>query len=264
MAEYVSLMIDGATVKARQGQSVLDVANEYGICIPHLCHYPTLSDFGGCRVCIVENVAHGRASVGDPKGGPTGPLRGTSRLGTVTASCTLEAAEGLVVLTNTPLIRRLRRNIAELLVAQAPNSRAIQDLALRCGVREVRYSFHNDSCVLCGRCVRVCQEVWQARALGFVGRGKRRHVASPFNNRAELCKECRTCIDICPMTITPCYGPMKSGQESLCGRCEGQLLMLDAAGGACVWCELGKGFGCTRQLQARGSRDGSRNALAMR
>jgi NADH dehydrogenase/NADH:ubiquinone oxidoreductase subunit G len=244
MAEYVSLKIDGATVKARQGQSVLDVANEYGICIPHLCHYPTLSDFGGCRVCIVENIVHGRSRV--------------------TASCTLEAAGGLVVLTNTPRIRRLRRNIAELLVAQAPNSRAIQDLALRCGVRQVRYSFHNESCVLCGRCVRVCQEMWQARALGFVGRGKRRHVASPFNNRAELCKECRTCIDICPMTITPCYGPMKSGQESLCGRCEGQLLMADAAGGACVWCELGKGFGCTRQLQARGSRDGSRNALVMR
>ena len=62
-------------------------------------------------------------------------------------------------------------NIAEMLVAEAPNSRAIQDMAVRCGVTDVRYPFRNKDCVLCGRCVRVCREVWQSKSLGFVGRG---------------------------------------------------------------------------------------------
>jgi len=70
-------------------------------------------------------------------------------------------------------------------VAQAPNSRAIQDIAVRCGVKKVRYPFRNDNCVLCGRCVRVCTEVWKARAIGFVGRGKERHVEHPFGVRPE-------------------------------------------------------------------------------
>jgi len=75
----------------------------------------------------------------------------------------------MVIKSNTDRIRKLRKNLAELLVAQAPNSRAIQDIAVRCGVEEVRYKFRNDNCVLCGRCVRVCTEVWKARAIGFVG-----------------------------------------------------------------------------------------------
>jgi bidirectional [NiFe] hydrogenase diaphorase subunit len=230
MQEYVNITIDGAKISAVRGTSVLDTAMEYGICIPHLCHYPGLSDIGACRLCIVEHIVNGKAKV--------------------TASCTLNVAEGMVIRTDTDRIKRLRRNIAELLVAQAPNSRAIQDVAVRCGVKQVRYPFHNDNCVLCGRCVRVCAEMWQAKALGFVGRGKDRHVDFPFGRKPDFCKSCNTCIDICPMTITPCPGPMKSGEEYLCLACEGQLTMADSLPGACVWCDLGKGFQCARQVQA--------------
>ncbi len=226
MQQYVTMKIDGAAIRAVKGSSVLDVAIEHGICIPHLCHVQNLSDIGACRLCIVENVINGRSQI--------------------TTSCTLNVQEGMVILSNTERIRNLRRNIAELLVAEAPNSRAIQDIAVLCGVKEVRYPFRNNDCVLCGRCVRVCAEIWQARAIGFVGRGKDRHVDFPFGVRPDFCKECNSCIALCPMTITPCDGPMKPGEERFCGKCESQLSMAGAMEGSCVWCELGEGFGCAR------------------
>lgn len=226
-AKIVTLTIDGAVVRTFQGRPILDVAMEYGICIPHLCHIPSITAIGACRLCIVENIVDGRARI--------------------TTSCTLEAREGMVIRSNTDRIRRLRRGIAELLVAQAPNSRAIQDIAVRCGVKEVRYPFRNDNCVLCGRCVRVCEELWQARAIGFVGRGKQRRVEFPFGVRPSFCKKCNMCIDLCPMTITPCGGPMLEGEEYLCGRCESQLSMAETIPDTCVLCGLGTGFDCTRQ-----------------
>ena len=226
MLQYVNVNIDGAIIRTPKGTSVLDTAIEYGICIPHLCHVPYLSDIGACRLCIVEHVVNGRSKV--------------------TASCTLNVEEGMVIKTNTDNIRKLRRNLAELLVAQAPNSRAIQDIAVRCGVKEVRYPFRNEDCVLCGRCVRACTEVWKARAIGFVGRGNNRHVDFPFGIRPDFCKQCGACIQLCPMTITPCDGPMKPGEERLCGNCESQLMVNEQAPGGCEWCKLGEGFGCGR------------------
>lgn len=226
MIQYVTMKIDGAHFRATRGASVLDVALEYGFCIPHLCHYQYLTDTGACRLCIVEHIQNGRSKV--------------------TTSCTLLVQEGMRILSNTSKIRRLRRNIAELLVAQAPNSRAIQDIAVLCGVKDVQYPFRNDNCVLCGRCVRVCEEIWGAKALGFVGRGTDRRVSTPFGVRSEFCKQCGGCTDLCPMTITPCDGPMKPGEEYLCGKCESQLIAAEASPGSCVWCELGEGFKCSR------------------
>lgn len=226
MQQFVTVTIDGAHVRAVKGTSVLDVAIEFGICIPHLCHVPYLSDLGACRLCIVEHMQEGRSKI--------------------TTSCTLLVQEGMVIHTNTEKIRKLRHNIAELLVAQAPNSRAIQDIAVLCGVKEVRYPFRNSDCVLCGRCVRVCTEMWQAQAIGFVGRGKDRRVDFPFGVRPDFCKQCGSCVMLCPMTITPCEGPIKPGEEYLCGKCESQVLEAQTMPGACVWCELGKGFQCGR------------------
>ena len=226
MLQYVTVNIDGADIKAPRGSSILEVAIEYGICIPHLCHVPNLSDIGACRLCIVELVENGRSKV--------------------TTSCTLSIQQGMEVLTNTDKIRRLRRNIAELLVAEAPNSRAIQDIAVRCGVKDVRYPFRNNNCVLCGRCVRACTELWQAKAIGFVGRGIDRHVERPLDLYSELCKKCDYCIDLCPMTITPCEGPMKPGEEYLCGKCESQLMIQEERPQSCAWCRLGEGFNCGR------------------
>lgn len=231
MLEYISLTIDGANIRVPKGTSVLDAALEYGVCIPHLCHVPGLSRIGACRLCLVELVENGRSKI--------------------TASCTLDARQGMFVLTATDKVRSLRRNVAELLVAEAPNSKAIQDIAARCGVTDVRYAFHNNNCVLCGRCVRVCGEMWQAKALGMIGRGKERRAQYPFSEKPEFCKNCNSCIDICPMTITPCPGPMKPGEEYYCGKCLSQLSMAENTYDSCVMCELGKGFQCIRQEPVR-------------
>jgi len=226
MQKNVNVNMDGADIRAIMGTSVLDTAIEYGICIPHLCHIPYLSDIGACRLCIVEHVVNGRSKI--------------------TTSCTLKVEEDMVIMTSTDRIRKLRHNLAELLVTQAPNSRAIQDIALRCGVTEVRYPFRNEDCVLCGRCVRMCTDVWRVQAIGFVGRGKDRHRDYPFSVRPEFCKQCGSCVEMCPMTIAPCGGPMKSGEERLCGQCESQLIIADQTPGSCVLCKLGEGFACGR------------------
>ena len=88
MLQYVNVDIDGALIRAVRGASVLDTAIEYGICIPHLCHVPHLSDIGACRLCIVEHVRNGRS--------------------TVTTSCTLKVEEGMVIMTNTDKLRPIQ------------------------------------------------------------------------------------------------------------------------------------------------------------
>jgi bidirectional [NiFe] hydrogenase diaphorase subunit len=228
MQQYVNLTINNIPIQAVKGSSVLDAAISHAICIPHLCHIPGISDIGACRLCIVENVIDGRANI--------------------TTSCTLLVQEGMVINSSTERVMKLRRNIAELLVSQAPNSKAIQDIAVRCGVTEVRYPFRNSDCILCGRCVRLCNEQARANALGFVGRGRDRHVDHAPGKLSDYCKKCNACIMFCPMSVTPCGGPMKDGQERLCGQCESQLAMAKEIPGVCVWCELGKGFQCSRYL----------------
>ncbi len=226
MIQEVTLNIDGISVKAAKGTSVLDAALDYGICIPHLCRIPYISDSGSCRLCIVEHITNGRSKI--------------------TTSCTLLVKEGMKIRTNTEKIRRLRRNIAELIVAHAPNSRATQDMAIRCGVKEVRYPFRNNDCILCGRCVRACTGRFGEKAIGFVGRGKDRRVEPVFDIYSQLCNECGRCIDLCPMTIVPCDGPMKRGEERLCANCESKMQLAEEVPGFCVACELGEGFQCER------------------
>ncbi len=224
MPKMVTITVDGAQIRTPEGTSVLEAALEAGICIPNLCHIPGVTPLGACRVCIVEVVQGDRRKM--------------------TASCTLEAREGLVVDAHSEAVLRARRNIVELLLAEAPNSRAIQDLAVRVGVTRSRYPMRNNDCVLCGKCVRVCDEVWQSKSLGFVGRGRERRVALPFDKRPETCKRCHACIDVCPMTITPCPGPMS--EPGVCGLCESQTTMVAGIEDTCVWCELGRGFQCAR------------------
>lgn len=227
MAEFVNIFINGAGIKAVKGAYVLDIALEYGICIPHLCNVRTLMPSGACRLCIVEVIKDGRSKV--------------------TTSCTLEAQDGMVVEAHSEKILKARKNIAEMLVAEAPNSRAIQDLVVRCGVISVRYPFRNKDCVLCGRCVKACSELWQSKSLGFVGRGAKREVRLPFDQRPEFCKLCYSCIDLCPMSVTPCDGYMDEGKEKFCGKCESQLSMAKEARDSCIDCRLGEGFNCARK-----------------
>lgn len=223
MENSVTIQINGVSVLTPKGTPVIDAAHDAGFCIPNLCHLRSGDALGACRMCMVELEERGKTKI--------------------TASCTLEAKEGMVIRTHTETLQRLRRNIAELILAEAPNSRAVQDMAVRVGLKNVRYPFRNNDCILCGKCVRVCDVVLHSESLGFVGRGINRHVSLPFGDR-NLCLHCNECLSVCPMSITPCEGPMLEGH--MCGKCESTMSIAEGNEDACFWCEMGRGFMCSR------------------
>jgi bidirectional [NiFe] hydrogenase diaphorase subunit len=194
MSETISLTIDGETVETTEGASVLAAALNAGICIPNLCWLPKVTPTGACRVCLVEVERHGRRRM--------------------TASCTLEAKEGMIVHAHSEDVLRARRNIVELLLAEAPQSEVLQALAERLGLEEVRYPERESDCVLCGRCVAACAEIAGTGAKGSVGRGSRRHIGLPFYQE-KYCQKCGECTDRCPMDIAPVSKRGKPG--GVCG-----------------------------------------------
>ena len=174
----ISLEIDGQKVVAREGMTILEVARDMGIEVPTLCHHEALSPYGACRLCTVEIERNG-----------------STRMVT---SCNYMAADGLVVRTNSPKVRKLRKGILELLLPVAP-CRAIQELAEEYGAQRSRFVADEATyCVLCGLCVRYCAEVRQVHAIGFVGRGTERRVAFFPEIAQQECMSCRECFGLCP------------------------------------------------------------------
>ena len=196
MAEMVTLTVDGETIETEEGTSVLKAAINAGICIPNLCYLPGLKPTGACRLCLVEVEKNGRRQM--------------------TASCTLEAKEGIVIHAHSDDVLRARRNIIELLWAEAPESSVLEALAERLGVDEVRYPERENDCVLCGRCVATCAEISKTGNKGAVGRGINRHIALPFY-KEEYCQKCYECRDRCPMEIQP------RSRRDPCGVCGSEL-----------------------------------------
>lgn len=175
----ITLTIDGREIGAEEGWTVLMAAQNVGIEIPTLCYHEALSSSGACRLCSVEVTTK----------------RGRNR---VVASCLYPVEEGLNVQTNSEKIRRLRRGLMELLVARCPNSQKIQDMARQMGVREPRFRLEGEDCILCGLCVRVCQEISEAKAISAVNRGIKKEIAAPFYDLAESCIGCGGCAYVCP------------------------------------------------------------------
>ncbi len=210
-----SLVIDNIKTQGKKGETILEVARRYGINIPTLCFVENLSAYGACRLCVVEISKKGRQPI-------------------LSASCTYEIQDGLVVNTKSERVIKARKMLAELLVAAAPNVKIAQDIAARCGIKEVRFKMEDNRCVLCGICVRMCHEQMKGQALGFVGRGIDRKIQMPFNKRPKECFLCRGCEFVCPGMEIPCQGIKMPGQ--LCGRC----LRIDEAPYCCT---LGS-FGC--------------------
>lgn len=191
------LSIDGIEVEVERGTSVLEAANFLGIPIPTLCHDDGLAPYGACRLCVVE--------VGRP---PHSKLL---------SACTLAADEGLVVQTHSARVERARQLLLELYVATCPQSKTLQDLASRYGVRKVRLEPEYEDCIQCGKCVRMCAEQMQAGAIGFAYRGQRRKVMSPFRQASELCRRCGACLHICPVIELRCAGAQP--ETTLCSGC---------------------------------------------
>jgi NADH dehydrogenase/NADH:ubiquinone oxidoreductase subunit G len=223
----INLTIDGLDVQVEEGSSLLDVAQFYGIKIPTLCHHDGLTDYGACRLCIVEIGKGANAKL--------------------VSSCTYPAEEGLSVRTNSKRVVESRKMLVELLLAMCPSSKTIQDLAAAMEVRQVRFKVEHNDCILCGLCVRMCAEQMDAKAIGFVNRGKDRKITTPFDIKSDVCRTCGGCMYICPACELRCQGPNPPGD--VCGACaniepvcledeDDKMCFLET----CGWCykELGR------------------------
>jgi len=134
------------------------------------------------------------------------------------SSCTYPVREGITVRTHSIKVMETRKLLLELYLATCPSSKVIQDLASSHGVNRVRFKQKHEDCILCGLCVRMCEEQMQAKAIGFTGRGAERRISTPFDKKAEECRLCGGCQYICPACQARCQGPRE--ESPLCGACQ--------------------------------------------
>ncbi|MFZ3264279.1 MAG: bidirectional hydrogenase complex protein HoxU [Terriglobales bacterium] len=199
-----TLKIDERDFSARADETILDVARQNGIFIPTLCDLQGLSSVGACRLCLVE-------------------VKGSTKLSP--ACCTL-VEEGMEVTTDSERLRRYRRSILELLFTERNHVCSVcvsnghcemQTLAQKLGITHVhfryryphldvdasheRFSVDHNRCILCTRCVRVCEEIEGAHTWDVMGRGIQSLVitdlAEPWGT-SETCTGCGKCVHVCP------------------------------------------------------------------
>jgi bidirectional [NiFe] hydrogenase diaphorase subunit len=168
--EQVTLEINGKSVQAQKGASILQAAKSAGITIPTLCDDERLEPYGSCRMCMVEIVRHGRVRL--------------------VASCLFPVEEGLSVQTDTPKVMKIRRMIVELLWP------AWQQYAHEFGITKSRFHPGMTDCSLCGLCVRYCAEIKKENALYWKGRGIDRRPAL-LDGAHDRCAQCRECFSLC-------------------------------------------------------------------
>jgi len=194
----INLKINGLNVSVEKGTTLLEAAKFLGFPIPTLCYMEGLSPYGACRLCVVE--------IGE---GPSAKL---------VSSCTYPAEEGLKVRTASSRVLRAREMILELLLASCPQSKVIQDLAAAHGIHQQRFKQEYEDCILCGLCVRMCEEQMMAKAIGFRGRGENRSVGTPFDIKSDVCRLCGGCIYVCPACQLRCT--YNEPEKAICGGCQ--------------------------------------------
>ncbi|GAF83288.1 unnamed protein product, partial [marine sediment metagenome] len=244
MPQEISLTIDGVKVTVGEGATILAAAQSAGIDVPHLCYDPDwgLPPTSSCRLCLVE-------------------IEGARALAT---SCSHEAADGMVVHTNTDKLQRTRRMIIELLLSDHPHdcltceksgACALQEYAYDLGVKEPSFRceavpvepvqdgpaivYDRSKCILCGRCVEICHNVQVTGAIDYLERGYDTRISiPPGKTRAQsVCVECGNCIDVCPT------GAMSAAGAEGAGR----TWELKRTATICPYC----GCGCTLVLNTR-------------
>ena len=199
-----TLRIDGRDVGAREDETILEISRQNGIDIPTLCHLEGLSEVGACRLCLVE-------------------VEGASRL---LPACVTAVEEGMEVRTRSERLDSYRRRILELIFSErnhvcavcvANGNCELQSLAQRLGLTHVHYPYlypkqtvdtshkrfgidHN-RCILCTRCVRVCDEIEGAHTWDVLGRGIGCQVITDLNEPwgdSQTCTSCGKCVAVCP------------------------------------------------------------------
>lgn len=202
-----TVIIDGRAVSAAEGADLLSVCLDNGVFIPHLCHLPESREPGGaCRLCLVEVV------------GAVRPL----------CACTVTAADGMEIRTDTPRVRELQKSALRLLLSNhhidcsacAANRRCgLQDMTRFLGMRlksaplpglvddnpvdgsHPVFDYLPHRCILCGKCVRICRERHTNVQLSFAGRGFKTCITSygVTEKSAAACAGCLACIRVCPV-----------------------------------------------------------------
>jgi heterodisulfide reductase subunit A len=175
----VPITIDGRRIEVEEGSYVLQAATALGIDIPTLCYYKYVTPYAACRICCVE--------VKD--------RRGRTR---VVTSCNFPVTADLEVFTRTPRVIAARRLNFEMLASRCAPMPVLKELGAKLGVETPRWGWGEDTCILCGLCVRVCDEIVGAQALGFASRGTDRYITTPFDEETSACILCGACAALCP------------------------------------------------------------------
>jgi predicted molibdopterin-dependent oxidoreductase YjgC len=196
--DTATLTIDGKRITVPRGTTLLDAARQLEIAIPVLCHHPKLTITGACRVCIVEVN------------------------GTPMTSCSTLAEQGMEVITKSPYIENLRRDIIDLILSDHPYDCMVCERAGECELQELAYKYQirtpvfrgerrvyarrdgnpfierdMEKCILCGRCVKVCDEVQGVGAIDYAYKGFGTKICPPFERDLD-CEFCGQCVAVCP------------------------------------------------------------------
>jgi bidirectional [NiFe] hydrogenase diaphorase subunit len=199
-----TLIINGEMISAREGETILTAAQEAGIHIPTLCYLEGVTAVAACRMCLVE-------------------IEGSNR---PQPACVTQAVEGAIVHTNTDKLQEYRRMTVEMLFAEGNHICAIcvanencelQDMAVEVGMEHSRFPYQfpardvdvshpmfgldRNRCILCTRCVRVCDEIEGAHVWDVASRGGKSFIVSGMNQpwgEVEACTSCGKCVEACP------------------------------------------------------------------
>ncbi len=176
----IKLAIDDNPIKVDEGTTIIQAAEELGVKIPTLCYYPFLEPYAACRICVVEVIRDGGSEL--------------------VTSCNAKVKEGMVVHSQSEKVLNARRMNLELLMAQAPAAEIVQEMAAEYGVQKTRFPITkpDEKCILCGLCVRACEDVAGVSAISFASRGSDRVVVTPFEKLPEDCILCGACAHFCP------------------------------------------------------------------
>ncbi len=209
----LKIKIDGHEMEMDVGQAtILEAARLAGIHIPTLCHHPSIKPYGSCRLCTVQIVKNGRKKF-------------------VTA-CNYPVEEGLVVITDSAEVAGIRKMILELLIARSSQEERLLETAREYGIFKPRFLQEDKSCILCGLCYRICEELVGVCAINAQNRGVSRDVDTPYGELSEDCIACGACALVCPTksilkrrNIYPlsCADIKEMEEEYLCGTIDNDL-----------------------------------------